>query len=206
MIDAGIVEGRLLRRPTFADRAFGESLAGDAALVTGLALVTALAAQVQVHLWFTPVPITGQTFAFLLTGLVAGSRRGLLSQLLYVAMGVLGLPFFAGGSHGAAVVFGASGGYLFGGILAAYVVGVLAERGLDRKPGTAFLAMVAGEVAIYALGLANLARFVPLHALLVEGFLPFLPGDLVKMLLVAGLLPMAWKLVGERPTVDSAGS
>jgi biotin transporter BioY len=188
-----------LRPPrTLSDLAGARSLARDAALVLAASLCTALMAQIQIRLAFTPVPITGQTFAFLVSGAALGSRRGGLSQLVYVLMGAVGLPFYAGESHGLATLMGPSGGYLIGGIVAAYGVGLLAERGFDRRPWTALVAMVVGEALVYAPGLINLARFVPAARLAVDGLYPFIPGDVLKMLLAAGVLPLAWRIVGRR--------
>ena len=102
-------------------------------------------AQVRIPLPFTPVPITGQTFAVLLVGAVLGSRRGAASLLLYLMQGLVGLPFFAGGTSGLAILLGPTGGYLVGFIVAAYLVGLLAARGLDRRIPSALLAFLAGE-------------------------------------------------------------
>jgi len=106
--------------------------------------------------------------------------------------------FAPGGAVGPARLLGPTGGYLIGFVAAAYVVGALAERGWDRRLVTAALAMLAGEVAIYAFGLAGLARFLPPDQLLAAGLLPFIPGDLVKLALAALALPTAWRLVGRR--------
>lgn len=164
--------------------------------VAGSALI-ALAAQVAVPLPFSPVPVTGQTFAVLLVGAAFGARLGAATVLLYVVEGVAGLPVFApGGAIGPARLIGPTGGYLAGFVAAAYVVGALAERGWDRRLITAALAMLVGEIAIYAFGLAGLARFVPPDKLLGAGLLPFIPGDLVKLALAALALPAAWRVVG----------
>lgn len=184
------------RGRTIVDVFGARSLARDAVLVVAMSLATAALAQVQIRLGFTPVPITGQTFAFLVAGAALGSTRGALSQVLYVLLGAVGLPFFAGGTAGLATLVGASGGYLVGGIVCAYGVGVLADRGFDRRLWTALLAMVAGEILVYAPGLLNLSRFVPASHLLADGLIPFVPGDILKMLLATGLLPLAWRLLG----------
>ncbi|MCL6594743.1 MAG: biotin transporter BioY [Firmicutes bacterium] len=199
------VTARAADRPgTLADALVVRSLARDAALVLGTALFTAALAQVEIRLAFTPVPITGQTLAFLLSGAALGGRRGALSQILYVLMGTVGLPFFAGGAHGLEVLLGASGGYLVGGVVCAYAVGRLAEHGFDRRALTALGAMAVGEVCVYGPGLVNLARFVPAGHLLVDGLIPFIPGDVLKMLIAAGLLPLAWRVVGRRPRPGAA--
>jgi biotin transport system substrate-specific component len=194
-----VAQRSVVLAPSLVDAWWPErSVAADAAVVGGLAALTALSAQVEVHLWFTPVPITGQTFAFLLAGAVAGGGRGALSQVLYLLAGIAGLPVFAGASAGLGVLVGPSGGYLLGGLLAAYAVGRLTERGALRNPLRALLAMVVGEVLIYAAGLAGLSRWVSPSSLLTDGLIPFIPGDLIKMLLAAGCLPAAWRLTAPR--------
>jgi biotin transport system substrate-specific component len=168
----------------------------DAALVIGGSLFIALGAQVAVQLPFSPVPITGQTLAVLLVGMLLGSRRGSLSLLAYLAEGLAGLPVFAGGTVGLARLLGPTGGYLVGFIVAAYVTGRLAERGWDRRVGTTILAMLLGNAAIYALGLPWLAAFVGGERALPLGLYPFIPGDLLKLALAAILLPAGWKIPG----------
>ena len=168
------------------------------AVETGLqillgSLVMALSAQLVVRLPFTPVPITGQTFGVLFVGALLGKRRGAAAAALYLAEGFAGLPFFA-----AAVQLGPTLGYLLGFVPAAYLTGALAERGWDRKPWTAFAMTLLGSLPIFALGLANLARFVPAGQLLVQGLWPFVAGDLVKSAAAAGLLPLGWRLFGRR--------
>lgn len=166
-------------------------------LAAGGSLLIALAAQVAVPLPFSPVPVTGQTFAVLLIGAAFGARLGAATVLLYLAGGVAGLPVFAPiGPPGLARLVGPTGGYLVGFVAAAWVVGALAERGWDRRVLTALVAMVAGEIAIYAFGLAGLARFVPAERLLGAGLFPFVPGDLVKLGLAALALPATWRIVG----------
>lgn len=164
-------------------------------LVVVASLLTAGAAQLEIRLPSTPVTITGQTFAVLLCGVVLGPRRAFAAQCLYLLEGASGLPFFAGGAAGLAWLAGPTGGYLIAFPFATVVTGVLAERAWDRKPVTMFFAMLAGSVVIFALGLAQLSRYVPAGALLSAGLLPFIPGDIVKSLLAAGVLPLAWKFV-----------
>lgn len=164
-------------------------------LVVVASLLTAGAAQLEIRLPSTPVTITGQTFAVLLCGVVLGPRRAFAAQCLYLLEGASGLPFFAGGAAGLAWLAGPTGGYLIAFPFATVVTGVLAERAWDRKPVTMFFAMLAGSVVIFALGLAQLSRYVPAGVLLSAGLLPFIPGDIVKSLLAAGVLPLAWKFV-----------
>ncbi len=172
----------------------------DALLVLAFSLMTALSAQIAVPLPFSPVPLTGQTFGVLLTGALLGPRLGAFAMLLYLAEGACGLPFFAGGAGGAARFAGPTGGYLIAYPLAAALVGWLATRGWDRQPLTMLAAMLVGSLVIFALGASWLAHFVGgASRALTLGVLPFLPGDAVKALLAAGLLPLGWKWIGRRP-------
>ncbi len=172
--------------------------------VVSVSLLVALAAQVALPLPFTPVPITAQTLVVLLGGAALGAHRGMLAMLLYLGYGVLGWPVFAGGRAGVAHLLGPTGGYLWGFVLAAYATGALAERGWDRRWATAVGAMGIGQVLIYLGGLFGLLRFAPLDRALALGVWPFLPGDALKVLIAAGLLPLAWKALG-RPGTSSSG-
>ncbi|MCM8746245.1 biotin transporter BioY [Thermomicrobium sp. CFH 73360] len=170
-------------------------LLANVALVVAGSLLTALAARVSLPLPFTPVPITGQTFAVLLVGAVLGSRRGAASMALYVAQGLAGLPVFAGGKAGLAVLLGPTGGYLVGFIAAAFVTGWLAERGWDRQPLATAVAMALGNIAIYLFGVSWLAAFVGIERAPLLGLVPFLPGDALKIVLATLALPGAWWVV-----------
>ena len=165
-------------------------------ILTGSLFVAAMA-QVRIPLPFTPVPLTGQTFAVLLVGAGLGSRRGAASLLLYLLQGIIGLPVFAGGASGLAVLLGPTGGYLVGFVVAAYLIGLLAARGLDRRIPSAFLAFLAGEAVIYLFGVAWLSVFLGFQRAIMAGFLPFLIGDALKLVAAALALPAAWKLVKE---------
>ena len=175
----------------------------DVLLVAGGALLTGLAAQVAFRMPWTEVPYTLQTGAVLLVGTVLGSWRGALSMLLYVAAGSVGLPAFAEGRSG---LEGAAGGvtptlgYLIGFIVAAALVGRLAERRWDRSPGGAAGLMLIGNLVIYAIGVPILAVVagLPLLDAVRSGAVVFVPWDLAKIALAAGLLPLAWRAVGER--------
>jgi biotin transport system substrate-specific component len=171
-----------------------------AALVVGGALVTALAAQVSFTAPGMVVPFTGQTAAVLLTGAALGWRRGAASMALYVAAGALGAPIFSKGASGLAEVFGVTGGYLAGFILAAAVVGALAARGWDRTIPRAATLMVLGNLLIYAIGVPVLAAVTGqgIGWAIANGALPFVPWDALKIALAAGLLPATWLLVGRR--------
>lgn len=167
-------------------------------LIVTASLVTAAAAQLEVRLPWTPVPVTGQTFAVLLTGAVLGARRAFLAQMLYLAEGAAGLPVFAGGAAGVLAFAGPSGGYLASFPLAAAFTGFLAQRGWDRGFVSMLVAMLLGSCVIFAVGLAWLSRFLPAEGLLAAGLLPFLPGDLVKSSLAALAFPTAWRWLGAR--------
>ena len=179
-------------------RTQSEARVRDTLLVLLFSLVTALSAQITLLLPFSPVPVTGQTFAVLLSGALLGPRLGALSLLLYLAEGAVGLPFFAGGAGGVVRFFGLTAGYLLAYPLAAALVGSLAVRGWDRRPLPMLAAMFFGSVVIYAFGAAFLARFVGVPHALTLGVLPFLPGDAVKALLAAGLLPLGRRWIGRR--------
>ncbi len=172
------------------------TLARDLLLILLGSFAVALSAQVAVYLPFSPVPISGQTFAVLLVGAALGSRRGALSLLTYLGQGAAGLPVFAAGKAGFVVLLGPTGGYLVGMMAAAYVVGWLAERGWDRHLLRAAGAMLAGDLVIYACGLPWLAIMVggDFQAVLAVGFFPFVVGDAIKIALAAGGLPVAWSL------------
>lgn len=169
----------------------------DAALVLLFSAFVGLTAQVEIPLW--PVPLTLQTLGVLFTGAVLGSRRGALALVLYLAEGAAGLPIFAGGASGVAHLLGPTGGYLAGFVVAAGVVGWLAERGWDRRLVWTALAMLAGNVIIYALGVAWLAVYLgDLQTAVVNGALIFVPGDLIKIVVAALALPGSWTLVQRR--------
>ncbi|HJQ32296.1 MAG TPA: biotin transporter BioY [Pyrinomonadaceae bacterium] len=168
----------------------------SALLVVGFSLLTAAAAQVVVPLPWTPVPLTGQTFAVLLTGALLGPRLGALAMLAYLAEGAAGLPFFRGGAGGPAHLLGPTAGYLVAFPAAAYVTGYLAERGWDRRFATAAAAMALGSLVILACGWAWLGILNGNAASAFRlGVAPFLVGDVVKIALAAAALPAGWKLL-----------
>ena len=167
----------------------------DVLLITIGAFFVAVLAQVRIPLPFTPVPLTGQTFAVLLVGAALGSKRGATSLALYTLMGAMGLPFFAGGASGLAYMSGPTLGYLVGFVAAAYIVGLLAERGLERSVRTSLVPFLTGTLVIYLFGAGWLAILFGLEQALALGVLPFLAGDALKMLLAALALPAAWKIL-----------
>jgi biotin transport system substrate-specific component len=172
----------------------------DVVLVVLFSAFVALTAQAEIPLW--PVPLTLQTLGVLFTGAVLGSRRGALALLLYLTEGALGLPVFAGGASGVGYMLGPTGGYLVGFVVAAGVVGWLAQRGWDRRLVWAAVAMVIGNVIIYVCGVAWLAVFLgDLWGALVKGMLLFVVGDLIKIAVAALTLPGGWKLARRRDSL-----
>jgi biotin transport system substrate-specific component len=174
-------------------------LVADAVLVAlGVALI-GLSAQVSIPLPHTPVPVTGQTFAVLLVGASYGATRGAATMAAYLVVGGLGVGVFAQHSSGWDVLrlSSATGGYLVGMLVASALVGWLADRGWDRKPQWSLPTMMLGNVVIYAFGLTWLAHALGLTFAQAwdAGVQPFLWGDAIKIVLAAGLLPAAWKLV-----------
>jgi len=186
--------------PTLSNRIFpntAEWIRSLYLIVLGSLLVAALA-QIEIVLPFTPVPITGQTFGVLLIGAALGSKRGAASIILYITEGAFGLPFFAGGTNGLGILTGATAGYLVGFIGAAYAVGWLAERGLERIVRTSVIPFFVGTVIIYVCGAAWLSiLFGSLSKAITLGVAPFLVGDVIKLIAAALALPAAWKLVKE---------
>jgi len=171
----------------------------DILLILGGSLLIALSAQIAVG-W--PVPFTMQTFAVLIVGALFGSRRGSLAVLAYLIEGAAGLPVFSHGRGGLPILFGPTGGFLFGFIAAAFVTGLLAQKGWDRRVVTTIFAMFAGNVLIHIFGLLWLSLLVGFSSALATGVYPFIVGDLVKIGLAAALLPSGWKLLGRYGTTS----
>jgi biotin transport system substrate-specific component len=166
----------------------------DLFLIVAGSLLVALFAQIEIPL--QPVPITGQTFAVLLVGALMGARRGGAALSLYLIEGISGLPFFSGGASGSAYLFGATGGYLIGFVAAAYAIGAMAERGLERNFRTSLIPFLVGTAIIYICGIAWLALVLgSLQQAVIFGLLPFLVGDALKLIAAAIALPSAWKLI-----------
>ncbi|NOX60454.1 MAG: biotin transporter BioY [Chloroflexi bacterium] len=173
-----------------------DALLYDMSLILFGSILIALSAQVAIRLPFNPVPITGQTFAVLLLAALLGRVRGAAAVLTYLAEGALGFPVFAGGAGGFYVLLGPTAGYLFGFVVAAFLVGWLAERGWDRGFSSTIAAMFMGNVAIYGFGALWLGLLIGLEQAIVAGVLPFLLGDALKMVAAALALPLGWRLIG----------
>lgn len=166
-------------------------------------VLTAAAAQLSFPLPFTPVPFTIQPMIVLIGAAALGSRLGALSQILYLMLGIAGLPVFAFSPElpqGFARILGPTGGYLMAYPIAAFVTGWLAEVGMDRRYGTSILAMTAGLSLIFAGGVLWLTNTVGLSAALATGLYPFIVVDVIKVVAAGLVLPSAWKFlrVGER--------
>lgn len=164
-------------------------------LVIGFSLLTALAAQIVIPIG--PIPITGQTFAVLLTGALLGSRLGAMAMIAYLIEGATGLPFFAGGHGGLIHLMGPTGGYLVAFPAAAFITGAFAEHGWDRRFLTAAAAMAIGSLVIMLSGWAwysIVMRTSPMLTLF-DTVLKFIPGDIIKICLAAAVLPSGWKLL-----------
>jgi biotin transport system substrate-specific component len=185
----------LTTRPTIIDRLVPRSIASDVALVAAGAALTALAAQVSIP---TPigVPFTLQTFAVLLVGASLGSIRGAASMALYALVGLLGLPVFAEQSHGASVLFGATGGFIFGFIIAGFVVGKLAELKWSSNILKMATAYAIGSIVIYLVGIPVLASVSQVDLVTATGWMvPFFIWDAVKAVAAGLALPGAWALL-----------
>ena len=164
-----------------------------AALVVFGSLLLAVSAQFKIPLY--PVPVTGQTLVVLLIGMTYGPRLGGITIAAYLFEGAIGLPVFAGGAAGGAVLMGPTAGYLFGFLLAATAMGYLAERGIGRTVVSTIAAMVIGNCVIYLCGALWLANFIGFGQAIAAGVLPFLYGDALKLVVAAGLMPWAWRAV-----------
>lgn len=201
-----------------------EGIVRDALLIIAFTGFIAASAKISVPLWFTPVPITGQTLAVLLTGSILGSRRGAIAVIVYLVEGMVGLPVFAG--SGGIFTYG----YLIGFVPAAFVTGLLSERGWYKSYILSIAAMLVGNVCIYVFGVPWLAMAMALSAAGIEisggilefvnlslgngklsllgadvvtkaieaGLTPFIPGDLFKVVLASIVAPSAWVFVGNR--------
>ena len=187
-------------------RALNRARVRDAVLILSAALFTALCAQVSIRLGFTPVPLTGQTFAVLSVGGILGTRRAMASQALYWAFGAVGLPFYSDAAGGWKAATGSTFGYFIGFVLAAGVVGWFADRRDDRNYVSSLSAMFMASGIIYAFGALWLSHSlnIPLYSdkggsALDYGVTPFLVGDVVKMALAAAIAPIGWATYRAKP-------
>jgi biotin transport system substrate-specific component len=162
-------------------------------LVLAGSMLLALSAQFAFRIPISPVPVTGQTLVVLLIGMAYGSRLGAATVLAYLVEGGMGLPVFANGTGGWPVIMGPTGGYLIGFVMAAFALGRLAERGMGRGPMYTALAMVIGTMIIYAFGVVWLGQFIGFDKAIAAGVMPFLYGDALKLIVAAGLMPLAWR-------------
>lgn len=200
-ITAPVVLSDLIRFPETIER----TRVRDAVLVLGGALFTALSAQIVVHLGFTPVPLTGQTFAVLTVGGVLGARRAMSSQVLYWVLGAIGLPFYQSGNGGWSYATGTTLGYFVGFILAAGIVGWFADRRNDRHYLMSLSSLFLASGVIYICGALWLAYRLNIPVATGEtnaislGVDPFLVGDVIKALLAAAVAPLGWTLYYAKP-------
>lgn len=178
---------------TLIDRFVPRSIPADVTLITAGAALTAIAAQIQIPMF--PVPMTLQTFSVLLVAAALGAGRASLSMTLYLALGAIGLPVFAGAKTLTGVL--PTTGYLVGFVAAAAIIGFLASKGFSHNPLKLAFSFALGSVVIYGLGVTGLMISLGLsfEQALAAGVVPFLIGDLVKAVLAAAALPLAWKLL-----------
>lgn len=190
-----MIDPTAARRGTLIDRLVPGRASALRPLLMIAAGVAFLALLAQVRVQIGPVPFTGQTLGVLLLGAAYGARLGALTTVGYALLGVVGLPLFAGGASGFAYLMGPTGGYLIGFVLAATLLGALAERGWDRSYGLTALAMLAASAVVYLAGLTWLTAALggDLGAAVSAGLLPFLVGDAVKLGLAVVLLPTVWR-------------
>jgi biotin transport system substrate-specific component len=181
------------RRRVLAD-VIPKSLLTDAALVIGFAGLVGALAQFSIHLSFTPVPVTGQTLGVLLAGAALGWRRAFLSMSLYLVAGLAGLPWFVDHSSALPMI---EAGYLVGFIATGTLLGWLASRGLDRTVVRTVIAMVLGELLLYAIAVPWLAvaGHYSLEQAFIYGMRPFIFGDIAKAAIAGVALPSTWRLV-----------
>ena len=181
-----------LLAPRFADDRMLSLFSQIALLLVGSALL-AISAQFAFRIPISPVPVTGQTVVVLMIGIAYGSRLGAATVLAYLLEGGMGLPVFANGAAGWPVLIGPTGGYLVGFVSAAFVIGYMAERGAGRGPVSTALAMLVGTAVIYLFGAAWLGQFLGFEKAVAVGVKPFLYGDVLKLIVAAGLMPLAWR-------------
>ncbi|CAB4659968.1 MAG: hypothetical protein F2704_00760 [Actinobacteria bacterium] len=171
--------------------------ADKALLVAGGSVFIALLAQIALPIPGSPVPVTGQTLGVLLIGTSYGASLGLTTILTYLLAGILGAPIFASAGHGLSHVTGATGGYLFGMVVAAFIIGKLAGRKWDQRLQTSLFTMLLGNVIIFSFGLLWLHAFTDKSWAwtLANGFTPFIIGEILKIAIAGTSLPLVWRYV-----------
>lgn len=170
----------------------------DTAVVLFASLFIGVFSQFELIIPFSPVPLTLQTFAVLLCGLILGKTRGAISVFLYLIEGASGLPFFAGGSFGVSHIFGPTGGYLLGFICAAYISGLFAELNFTKNYFKTFIVLVISNFSIYIFGLSYLSIFVGVKFVFELGLYPFLVSDLIKIVFLSLSFPFLSKVLKAR--------
>ncbi|MCK4653610.1 MAG: biotin transporter BioY [Candidatus Cloacimonetes bacterium] len=171
------------------------SLFYNIALVIAGSLLLTISAKFSFPIPFSPVPVTLQTLAVLLIGTLLGSKRGSITVLFYLSQGIMGLPVFAKGGAGFAYLLGPTGGYLVGFVFAAFLAGFLAEKGWDRSFAKTALAMTLGTIVIFIFGIGWLSVFVGINKAVLLGLMPFIIGEVFKILIADALLPSGWKIL-----------
>ena len=168
------------------------ALCKNIVLILSFALLTGFSARFTIETGI--IPITMQTLVVLLSGILLGSKRGAMSQITYISMGMAGLPWFARGG-GMQYIMSPTFGYILGFVFAAFLTGWLAEKGWDKSVKTAIFAIFLGNILIYIPGVLWLTRFVGSDNVLAVGVYPFIAGDLLKILLAGIVLPIIWKII-----------
>ena len=172
-----------------------EAMLYDIILIIGASIFIALSAQFAFNIPFSPVPVTGQTFAVLLTGALLGSRRGSLAVLAYLLEGVSGLPVYAQAQFGLVHLFGPTGGYLAGFVPAAFLTGYLVENGWGKSIFSVLAIMIVGTVVIFICGLSALKLFFGNNNVFVIGLYPYLTGAVIKIALSAIVFRSGWRVI-----------
>ena len=187
-----------IKLPTLIDFVFPKfenkvlNLIKEIILIFSFSILTGVCSKLKIEIGL--VPITMQTFAVLLSGSLLGAKKGFLSQLIYLLMGLAGIPWFSRGG-GISYIFSPTFGYIVGFLFCSFLIGFLSEKGFDREILTCVLAMFLGNVILYVPGLLWLVRFVGFDKVLKVGFFPFVIGDLIKIFLAGVTLPFFWKVL-----------
>ena len=217
-MEISMVNNYLEKRYTFFKWRHDSSFVNKTVLALIMACITGILAQVVIPLPWTPIPVTGQTFAVLMAGIVLGRYWGGISQALYIGLGIIGVPWFAGMSAGYGAVLGANGGYLIGFVIAALFLGHLTDKYIRARSFTSMFGLVflANFALIYIPGVIGLGAWMTLvngvqptiWSLLVMGVLPFLIGDLIKIGGIAALTKVVTpkEAFGEEVDIKEAAS